>query len=100
LRISGPHTFRRHSFPVGSTEGEDSPYPTGDNDRAAAEPGKDRTLIGILETFPQPERHFLKTARPKDNPIAIFRLRQIPASICPADRAHLRAGERAEGDTA
>ena len=59
---------------------DDSPYPTGDDDRSAAEPGNDRALIGILDNFPQPEKHFLKTARAKDNPIAIFHLRQIPNS--------------------
>jgi hypothetical protein len=63
--------------------------------RPAAEPRKDR-----VNNFPQPERHFLKTVQAKDNPIAIFRSRQIPASICSADRAHLGAVQRAKGDTA
>jgi hypothetical protein len=44
---------------------KDSPYRAGGDDYSTAEPGKDRALIRILDNFPQPERHFLKTTRVK-----------------------------------
>jgi hypothetical protein len=83
---------------VFNNKGDNRPYASGDDDRSAADQGKDRAYIGILDNFPQPKRHFLKTARKINlsqvSACAKSQLRTLRKSVC-ANRSRLRRAANA-----